>query len=253
MSFETIRSAGRRADRRALSAIRPRVHTLLTALLVALLFAFAFSSCSSTSSDVKSKSDSQWLEPSPALREQIEDRAKRLPWTHGLERIELIQWFASVGEPAYGTLLELVHDPRCDVAGAALAALGATRDSRLVEPLRALPIETDPNNAESVAFSLEHARTLLRLGDWSRVPDLIAGLRDERAVTRTLSFHALFEATRERFDYDPRAEADAREASVKRWEGWWQSRQKDPLLLGRSSTRDVKKPTSTDPARSELP
>jgi len=201
----------------------PRASLVASNLVLAIA-----SACSSTSSSA-SASDVTWLEPSPALRAQIEDAAIRLPWTHGVERIQMIQWFAGVGEPAYGTLLALARDPRLDVAGAALAALGATRDERLVLHLREVPIPAGP---EAGDFKLERARTLLRLGDWQPVPDLIDGLRDDRAVTRTLCFQALFESTHEKFDYDPRGEPEAREAAVRRWEVWWEARRTDPLLPG---------------------
>ena len=59
---------------------------------------------------------------------------------------------------------------------------------------------------------------------------LIEGLRDDRLVTRALCAQALYEATHERFDYDPRAEAQQREDAVRRWETWWSARSGDPLL-----------------------
>jgi hypothetical protein len=212
---------------------RSRLRLCLSRLVAASLTAALTCACvSTTSSSISRKgSDGPWLEPSPALRAQIEDKAKRLPWTHGLERVELIQWFAGVGEPAYPTLLQLVLDPRPDVSGAALAALGATRDSRLVEPLRAIPPAKGAGGAD---LALERARTLLRLGDWQSVPDLIAGLRDDRPITRALCAQALYEATHERFDFDPRGEPQVREDSVRRWETWWQTRQSDPLLPKKS-------------------
>ncbi|MFN0008897.1 MAG: hypothetical protein ACKVXR_13430 [Planctomycetota bacterium] len=197
-------------------------------ILIACL-ALASTACVSTSSSVGANKppEGPWLEPSPNLREQIEEKAKRFPWTHGLERVELIQWFAGVGEPAYSTLLEFARDPRPDVSGAALAALGATRDSRLVLHLRAIPSATGPG---SVDLNLERARTLLRLGDWDTIPQLIHGLHDDRLITRALCSQALFEATRERFDFDPRGEPDARQASIEKWNAWWTARNADPLL-----------------------
>jgi HEAT repeat protein len=144
-----------------------------------------------------------------------------------MERIDAIAWFARVGEPAYPTLLAMVEDPRQDVAGAALAALGATRDSRLVEPLQAIPLPRGPRSAD---LTLERARTLLRLGDWQAVPELLQGLRDERLITRALCAQALWEATHERFGYDPRAEAPEREKAIEAWEAWWHERERDPLL-----------------------
>lgn len=167
----------------------------------------------------------EWLEPSAALKEKIEMNAAKVPWTNIIEqRVELIQWFAGVGEPAYPTLLELAADPRPIVSGTALAALGATRDARLVEHVRALPASGSPD------IELEQARTLLMLGDWSRIDVLVGGLRDSRHYTRAISIRALREATQEDFGFDPSAAPEAREAAVKKWEKWYLSRVRDPLL-----------------------
>jgi hypothetical protein len=195
---------------------------------LAASLALVLAACVSTRSDESvSKPKTEWLEPSSHLAKQIEDQAQRLPWIHGVEeRITLIQWFASVGEPAYPTLLELVLDPRPDVAGAALASLGATRDQRLVEPLRKLPWPT----LENEDLALERARTLLFLGDWSMAEHLILGLRDPRTFTRALCIQALAEVTHERFGFDSAGEAEDREAAVQRGESWWQSRSSDPFL-----------------------
>jgi hypothetical protein len=201
--------------------------TLIVVSQALLLFLAA--GCVSTNSSVDA--DSPWLKPSPRLRSQIEDSAKRLPWTHGMERVELITWFAGVGEPAYPTLLQMVLDPRKDVAGSALAALGATRDTRLVEPLRALP--WPPHDSSDLA--LERARTLLRLGDWQMIPLLISGLRDERLLTRALCAQALWESTHERFGYDPKSEGDEREKTVVAWEAWWEQRKNDPMQQDRDA------------------
>lgn len=193
-------------------------------LLPALLLAALAASCVSDSNARKADLG-PWVQAAPQLQQQIDSQAQRLPWSHGMDRVELIQWFAEIGEPAYETLLNLVLDPRPDVAGAALAALGATRDSRLVEPLRALPWP----KASQADLALERARTLLRLGDWSMVPLLIGGLEDERLMTRALCSQALYEATHERFDFDPGASDVERAASIDRWQAWWQERQSDPL------------------------
>ena len=166
-----------------------------------------------------------WVEASPQLQLKIEQQVQRLPWSHGIERIEIIQWFAEVGEPAYPAMLEMVLDPRSDVAGAALAALGATRDARLVEPLRKLPWP----EIDQPDLALERARTLLRLGDWSMLPHLIEGLGDERVMIRALCGQALLEATHERFGFDANAPIVEREASMELWWQWWERRRQDPL------------------------
>jgi len=168
-----------------------------------------------------------WVKASPVLQAQIDDEAKRLPWTHGFERLEQIRWFASVGEPAYETLFRLADDPRNDVAAAALAALGATLDHQLVPFIRALPWSEARATGD---LRLERARTLVRLGDWSEIPQLIAGLSDSRTYTRSLCLDALEEATHETLGYDPRSAEDVRQAAVERWELWWQSRSGDGLL-----------------------
>lgn len=205
--------------------LRTQASAIALAIGMAIL-----SGCTSTASAVKSTDtapDEEWIEPTPVLRQRIEDEAARMPWTHGIERVDLIHWFAKVGEPAYPTLLQMVLDPRPDVAGAALAALGATRDSRLVPHLRALPW---PEEDQGGDLALERARTLLRLGDWRMVPRLIAGLSDDRLMTRALCAQALEEATHERFEFDPRADEEQRAASIAKWEAWWQKRSNDPLL-----------------------
>ncbi len=192
-----------------------------------LLSSLALGCASTRGSAAAAGSDGDWLEPSPGLARKIEDHASRLPWAPTLEeRIELIQWFASVGEPAYTTLLGLVTDPRPDVAGAALAALGSTGDSRLVSHVRALPWPPE----EQSDLALERARALLMLGDWSMVPLLIDGLRDERLYTRAVCVRTLSEATRERFGYEPGADPEVREAAVLRWERWWAGRRGDRRL-----------------------
>jgi len=155
-------------------------HSLLSAAL--LLLTSACVTVGPDSDNPTKHSLGPWIEPTPQLADKIEQNAQRLPWTTGIERVELIQWFAKVGEPAYPKLLEMVNDPRADVAGAALAAIGATRDARLVEPLRELPWPDE----QHPDVALERARTLLRLGDWSLVPHLIDGLEDERLMVRAL-------------------------------------------------------------------
>ena len=65
--------------------------------------------------------EDQWVEPGPRLLEQIEENAERLPWTHGQDRIQLIRWFAAIGEPAYATMLDLATE--------ALAAFDAANEA----------------------------------------------------------------------------------------------------------------------------
>jgi len=171
--------------------------------------------------------DSRWIEATPLLAQQIEDETARLPYSHGFDRLEQIRWFASVGEPAYPYLLRLAADSRDDVAAAALAALGATRDARLVDPLHELAWSAERGQGD---LGLERARTLLRLGDWGEIPTLVEGLRDQRLFTRSLCLDALKEATHETQGYDPRAEKGEREKAIARWEQWWLQRSGEGIL-----------------------
>jgi HEAT repeat protein len=202
--------------------------------IAASLAAALLASCASTDRQTSPdgpETDGDWIQASPILQLQIEDEAARLPWTHGFERLEQIRWFASVGEPAYNTLFDLAADPRDDVAAAALAALGATLDNRLVPYVQELEWSEERHQSD---LALERARTLVRLGDWTQIPVLIAGLEDERLYTRSLCLDALKEATRESLGYDPRAEAETRKAAIVRWEQWWSSRSVDGLLGART-------------------
>jgi len=170
---------------------------------------------------------SGWVGATPLLAQQIQDEAARMPYTHGFDRLEQIRWFASVGEPAYPTLLRLAVDGRDDVAAAALASLGATLDSRLVAHIQGLEWSEERDNGD---LGLERARTLVRLGDWSQMPKLIHGLEDERLFTRSLCLDALREATHETHGFDPRAEQGEREKAIARWHDWWLKRTGEGIL-----------------------
>ncbi len=201
-----------------------RISQLRSPFLVAVLLCLGATSCMTTSGQRQEKSP--WLEPSPTLQSQIDDQIARLPWTSGIDRVEQIRWFASVGEPAYPDLLDLCLDRRPDVAGAALAALGATGDSRLVNPLHELKW---PRSLER-GVELERARAYMRLGDWAQVGTLVDGLEDENLWARAWCAQSLYESTGQRFDYDAKAEPAARANAVERWRAWIASRQAEGIL-----------------------
>lgn len=202
-------------------------HISIVRRAAALLTLTALAACSSTKEARTSDlSDTRWVRASPVLQQQLEDAAEQLPWAKGLQKLELIRFFATVGEPAYDLLLELALDPRTTVASSAYSAMGATGDARLVEEIRAL--EWDPSTRE-MDLVLERARTLARLGDWSTLPTLIRGLEDDRLYTRALCIQALEEITHERIAYDPRAEPVDRELAVQAWERWWLKYSGEPM------------------------
>jgi HEAT repeat protein len=114
-------------------------------------------------------------------------------------------------------------------AAAALAALGATLDRRLVSHIRLLEWSEERDQTD---LGLERARALVRLGDWSKIPLLISGLRDGRVYTRALCLDALREATHETHGFDPRSDAGPRKKAIERWESWWNDRARDEFLHG---------------------
>jgi HEAT repeat protein len=154
------------------------------------------------------------------LRLRIDSCARRMPWAHGMERVELIAEFAQLGEPAYPVLLELCQDPRQDVAGDALAALGASGDVRLISVLHELPWPSE----EDIYRRMERARTLMRLGDHSMAPHLIGGLEHKELFVRASCLQSLEEASGQRFGFVPSGTEAARAESVQRWRAWWTER-----------------------------
>ena len=198
-------------------------------LVAPLLLSLSCFLVSCVTTEGAAESQSRWLEPSPQLREQIEENVERLPYTHHSDRLQLVQWFAEVGEPAYPWLIELAGDEREGVASAAISALGSTRDPRLVEVIRELPW---PSPEEDFNRALARARALLWLGDWSEIPILIDGLESDRVWTRALCASTLFAETKEQHGYDPQGDEESRAAAVAEWRAWWSARSGDPLLEG---------------------
>jgi len=203
---------------------------LLKLSLHALLIAPLVGGCTSPATV---QDTSPWVRPSAGLKQRIDRSARRLPWTHGVERLELVRWFAEIGEPAYPALLELCLDPRPDVVGAALGALGATGDPSLIPTLHELPW---PDVAD-VELRLERARALLRLGDYSMVPHLIDGLQHERLMVRALCAQSLYEQSRDRFGYVPGDTLEERESAVERWRDWWVSQTTPGERLARADAQ----------------
>ncbi len=191
------------------------------------LISLSFASCVTTT--IKKNEitlpKSDWVLASRALGGDIAAKAEALPWTHGRERIDLITWFAGVGEPAYDTLLAFLTDDRPEVVATALASLGATGDSRLVSYLRA---SENPEWSENLL--LESSRTRVRLGDWDAIPKLINGLASEEVFVRALCAQSLVEATAESLGYEAHAALPEREAAIARWRSWWDRREADELL-----------------------
>lgn len=198
--------------------------------LIALLGMACFGSASCVTTRIQKNEgqprlESDWILPSRGLHDDIEARADILPWTHGRDRIDLITWFASVGEPAYDKLLGFLEDDRPAVVTTAMAALGATGDSRLVPYIR----DAEKPTWEGTLL-LESARTRVRLGDWHAMPTLISGLESDEVFVRGLCAQSLYQATKENLGFDAHGSLPEREAAVSRWRTWWDNREGDELL-----------------------
>ncbi|MFT7677452.1 MAG: hypothetical protein ACI8QC_001430 [Planctomycetota bacterium] len=168
-----------------------------------------------------------WLDPTPDLIVQMEQRMEQMPWVHGVEgQVEMIQWWADKGELAYSRLLLMAGDTRPQVSDLALAALATTRDGRLVEPLRMIPWPA----ADQQDLMYSRARTHLRLGDWKYVSVLVDGLEDERLFARAMCFKTLRGATKLDHGFVPKAAMEARAPAVGRWREWVSARSGDLLL-----------------------
>lgn len=205
----------------------PNMHAPTALLGFTLFTALLTAGCQSTKeAKVSEVDEGRWLMPSMLLEQQLDDEASRLPYTRGIERIEQIRWFASIGEPAYDTLFDLLSNESEEVASAAFAAFGASGDRRLVDPLREADWSEETRGQD---LKLERARTMVRLGDWTEIPTLILGLEDDRVYVRGLAIEALREATGEMLGFDARGGETERELGVAAWERWWLKYSGDPL------------------------
>lgn len=203
--------------------------SFLSRALQSLALGCVLTGCASgPSQSVPAGMDTEWVRASSSLAQEIDRQATVLPYAHGRERVDLISWFAVVGEPAYPTLIDFLADDRPAVIASALASLGATGDSRLVPYLQNAVRE---NWTEVLV--LECARARVRLGDWGAMPDLIDGLESEDAIKRSLCAQTLFQATREKMGYEARGESEDRAVAVERWRTWWGLRDADTLLAQR--------------------
>ena len=199
---------------------------------VVLLIAAACSSTpdeASTRTEIRGLSmvESAWIAPSPILEREIEEHAARLPYLQKIDDFRNeITWFVQVGEPAYPTLLDCVRNEDPKVAGAALAALAASGDARVISHLEEIPWPSDPDPK----LRYERARCHVKLGDWGPMGILVGGLEDPDLWNRALCFKALKDETNHSFDYHPRLEGAEREASVAAWREWLAERDLDSML-----------------------
>ncbi len=169
-------------------------------------------------------SNSEWVQPTPSFQRKLEYQASRVPYLQTTEEIvEVIRFFVQARESAYDLLLEMAQSPDAKVAGTALAALGSTRDQRLAPYVGALEMHGDGGRH----LDYERARCLVKLGDWSDLPLLVAGLREDELLCRAQCFKTLREATHLSHGFYPQGDEETREVAVQAWESWLADRASD--------------------------
>lgn len=160
-------------------------------------------------------------EPNVLLKQQIDKKVADLRYTHGVELMNSLDWLARCGELAFHALIEALDDTDTTTRSSAANILGRGRDRRVIPYLQKKVNDSD------VRMRFEVARALLRLGDWSNMPILIAGLRDSSEYVRALCNDALKTSTQVDFGFVSSATESEREPKVQKWESWWQARSKD--------------------------
>lgn len=160
---------------------------------------------------------SEFLQPSMLMREQIVRRIADLPYLAGTELIDALFWLGQRGETAYEPLIEQLENPTPKMRALAVNVLCLNKDRRVLPYVA--PLSEDPD--ASVRY--EAARGMARLGDLSRVDVLVDGLEDDSRYVRALCARFLKEQTREDFGYEPDAPAPERSVAVTRWRDWAES------------------------------
>jgi len=168
-----------------------------------------------------SGADGRWLEPSPQLAHQIEVRANEAEFISTLDEFqELAEWFYSVGEPAYPTLLDMAASGSQRIREVGMAVVAMRADQRLLAPFKErVPV---PEESEQAA-RYNYARALLAMNDLAGVPLLIEGLEDTNVVTRRQAHHELTRHLRDTgVPFDPSADPVVRAEQVQAWRDWYE-------------------------------
>lgn len=179
--------------------------------------------------------------PTQHMRQEIERKISEIPFTREWERINALDWLTRCGESAFNPLIAALDSSDSDIRAGAANVLGRSLDRRLIPYLSKRADDADPR------VRYEFARSLLRLGDWSKVPALISGLRDESEYARALCNDALRQYTKADFGFQPGAPKEQREEPIRKWENWWNARTKDAFFgKDKNSSRVSPKSAGTE-------
>ncbi len=201
---------------------------LLSASLLALGALGALASCASNASTSASLASDGWIEASPELQRKIvQKEAEVTICPDQFTWIGLSDWYQSVGEPTYPSLLEMIQFGNNRQRSFSLCVLAAMQDRRLLEPMReAMPTEA----LGSEGIRREYARALAKMGDFSELPILIEALRDSSPEQFGRAARALETVTNSDIPVSASTSYEDREKIVEDWLQWWSAQQGDALL-----------------------
>ncbi len=204
------------------------LNTTRRLLSASLLVLASLASCATNATTSASFSASEWLEPSPELQRKIDQKEAEVSLCPDqFTWIGLSDWYQSVGEPAYPSLLQMVQYGDMRQRSFSLCVIAAMQDRRLLEPMReALP----PASLEAEGTRRESARALAKMGDFSELPVLIEALRDSSPEQFGRAARALETVTNSDIPVSANTTAEEREEIVEAGLQWWENQQRDELL-----------------------
>ncbi|MFQ5504973.1 MAG: HEAT repeat domain-containing protein [Planctomycetota bacterium] len=198
-----------------------RQHLVPPASLIGMLA--ILSGCSTTSTE-------PFTPAGKIMSQLIQERIDRIPYQHKDELLSNLQWLSQQGEQAIPYLVPALDHEVPKVRSNAAWVLGVIGDKRSIPFLQSHSEDSSP------IVRLEISRSLLLLGDYSHVPELIEGLDSEHSHIRFLCFSVLSTTTGKKFDYDLREKDEAkRKKSVEQWRQWWNTQRGDAWFSEKNS------------------
>jgi HEAT repeat protein len=185
--------------------------------LAALALSSLISGCASTGGE-------RYLEASPALQKEIDERIANIQFLRGKELYQSLGRLNWIGEPAIPSLLDALGHDDAKTRGAAAFVLGEIRDGRVVPRLR--KSLRDP----SAEVRYEVAASLVTIGDWDAMPVLIEGLDDPLAINRRRCIQVLKAKVGEDFGFAFDGPLQERKEAIQKWSDWWKASRGGDLL-----------------------
>ncbi len=169
-------------------------------------------SCSGTTSPKDAEFDSGGA----LMSSLIQERLDQVPYQRKDELMNNLLWLAQVGEPAIPKLKKALNSDNAKLRSNSAYVLGAIGDRRVIPFLRKYISD------ENQLVRLEVARSLILLGEYEGMPELLTGLDSDHLQVRAMCFDALKSVTGKTFDYDHRQKDQAlRRESIRKWKDWW--------------------------------